>query len=130
MRVTTLARIAREIGTRNADGMMTRGVRELVEHAASRRATRFVGHVLKDLARYAANRQHMKDYLLNYHERTGRPQDKLVAFDVWWVHDKSPAPGETHGKPQKPVLLASVGKVTDSGATPWLGAEDATSALP
>lgn len=55
MRVTTLARIAREIGTRNADGMMTRGVRELVEHAASRRATRFVGHVLKDLARYAAN---------------------------------------------------------------------------
>ena len=87
-------------------------------------------HLKMYLARYAANRQHMKDYLLNYHERTGRPQDKLVAFDVWWVHDKSPAPGETHGKPQKPVLLASVGKVTDSGATPWLGAEDATSALP
>jgi predicted DCC family thiol-disulfide oxidoreductase YuxK len=86
-------------------------------------------HLKMYLARYAANRQHMKDYLLSYHQRTGRPQDKLVAFDVWWVHDKSPAPGESHGKPQKPVLLASVGKVTDSGATPWLGLEDATSAL-
>ena len=87
-------------------------------------------HLKMYLARYAANRQHMKDYLLSYHERSGRPQDRLVAFDVWWVHDKSPAPGERHGKPQKPVLLASVGKVTDSGATPWLGLDDATSALP
>lgn len=87
-------------------------------------------HLKMYLARYAANRQHMKDYLLSYHERTGRSQDRLVAFDVWWVHDKSPAPGEQHGKPQKPVLLASVGKVTDSGATPWLGLDDATSGLP
>jgi len=87
-------------------------------------------HLKMYLARYAANRQHMKEYLLSYPERTGRPQDRLVAFDVWWVHDKSPAPGEAHGQPQPPVLLASVGEVTDSGATPWLGTNDARSALP
>jgi len=87
-------------------------------------------HLKMYLARYAANRQHLRDYLQSYHQRTGRPQDRIVAFDVWWVHDKSPAPGEAHGTPQAPVLLTSMGKVTDSGATPWLGAGDGTSALP
>jgi predicted DCC family thiol-disulfide oxidoreductase YuxK len=87
-------------------------------------------HLKMYFARYAANRQHLKEYLQNWHLRTGRPQDRLVAFDVWWVNDKSPAPGETHGKPQKPVLLASVGTVSDSGATPWLEIGEATSANP
>jgi predicted DCC family thiol-disulfide oxidoreductase YuxK len=87
-------------------------------------------HLKMYFARYAANRQHLKEYLQNWHVRTGRPQDRLVAFDVWWVSDKSPAPGETHGKPQKPVLLASVGKVSDSGATPWLEIGEATLANP
>jgi len=87
-------------------------------------------HLKMYLARYAANRQHLRDYLQSYQLRTGHPQDRLVAFDVWWVHDKSPAPGETHGSPLKPVLLTSMGKVNDSGATPWLEAEDDTSAAP
>ncbi|HTV19463.1 MAG TPA: DCC1-like thiol-disulfide oxidoreductase family protein [Polyangiaceae bacterium] len=88
-------------------------------------------HLKMYFARYAANRQHLKDYLQNWHLRTGHPQDRLVAFDVWWVNDKSPGPGETHGKPQKPVLLTSYGKVSDSGATPWLERGDgATSANP
>jgi predicted DCC family thiol-disulfide oxidoreductase YuxK len=87
-------------------------------------------HLKMYFARYAANRQHLKDYLQNWHLRTGRPRDRLVAFDVWWVSDKSPPPGETHGKPQKPVLLVSFGKVTDSGATPWLGAGEGTSTAP
>jgi predicted DCC family thiol-disulfide oxidoreductase YuxK len=87
-------------------------------------------HLKMYFARYAANRQHMKDYLQNWDRRTGRPQDRLVAFDVWWVSDKSPGPGEEHGRPQKPVLLTSFGKVADSGATPWLEVGDATSAIP
>jgi hypothetical protein len=49
---------------------------------------------------------------------------------VWWVSDKSPGPGEAHGRPQKPVLLTSFGKVADSGATPWLEVADATSTIP
>jgi predicted DCC family thiol-disulfide oxidoreductase YuxK len=87
-------------------------------------------HLKMYFARYAANRQHLKDYLQNWHLRTGHPRDRLVAFDVWWVSDKSPPPGEKHGTPQKPVLLVSFGKVQDSGATPWLGAGEATSASP
>lgn len=87
-------------------------------------------HLKMYFARYAANRQHLKEYLQKWHQRTGRPEDQLVAFDVWWVNDKSPGPGEAHGKPQKPVLLASYGKVSDSGAKPWLELGAATSALP
>jgi predicted DCC family thiol-disulfide oxidoreductase YuxK len=84
-------------------------------------------HLKMYFARYAANRQHLRDYLQSWYLRTGRAQDRLVAFDVWWVSDKSPAPGEAHGKPQKPVQLTSFGKVTDSGATPWLDVGEATS---
>jgi predicted DCC family thiol-disulfide oxidoreductase YuxK len=87
-------------------------------------------HLKMYFARYAANRQHLKDYLQNWYLRTGHPQDRLVAFDVWWVSDKSPGPGERHGKPQKPVLLTSFGKVPDSGATPWLNVGEPTSANP
>jgi predicted DCC family thiol-disulfide oxidoreductase YuxK len=88
-------------------------------------------HLKMYFARYAGNRQHLKEFLENWHLRTGRPQDRLVAFDVWWVNDKSPGPGETLGKPQKPVLLSSYGKVSDSGAKPWLEkGGGATSAIP
>lgn len=69
---------------------------------------------------HAANRQHLRDYLLNLHKYTGRLDDQLVAFDVWWVQDQSPLPGELHGRPLKPLKLTSHGRVKDSGATPWL----------
>lgn len=38
--------------------------------------------------------QGLQEFLLRYHERTGRPEDELVAFDVFWVRDKCPQPGE------------------------------------
>lgn len=65
-------------------------------------------------------RQFMRNYLLNQHLYSGRPQDKLVAFDVWWIQDKSPKPGEKHGVPLPPEKLISHGLVKDSGAKPWL----------
>ncbi|WP_437937224.1 hypothetical protein [Sorangium sp. So ce341] len=37
----------------------------------------------------------LQDYLLAYHERTGRPDDQIVAFDVYWVRDQCPKPGES-----------------------------------
>lgn len=77
-------------------------------------------HLKMYFARYAANRQQLKEWLQNWHVRTGRPEDRLVAFDVWWVNDKSPPPGALHGQPQKPVELLSFGQVEDSGAKPWL----------
>jgi predicted DCC family thiol-disulfide oxidoreductase YuxK len=85
-------------------------------------------HLKMYFARYAPNRQHLREYLERWHQRTGRPQDRLVAFDVWWVSDKSPPPGVLHGQPQKPVLLLSFGKVRDSGAEPWLKLGDGVSA--
>ncbi len=39
-------------------------------------------------------RQGLADYLRAWHLRTGRPQDELVAFDVYWVRDQCPRPGE------------------------------------
>jgi predicted DCC family thiol-disulfide oxidoreductase YuxK len=73
---------------------------------------RFSGH--------AGNRQHLRTYLLNVHRWGGRPQDALVAFDVWWVHDRSPPPGQLRGTPEPPEKLLSHGFVHDSGAGPWL----------
>lgn len=77
-------------------------------------------HLKMYFSRYAANRQHLKDWLLSWHERTGNPEDRVVAFDVWWVNDKSPPPGQLLGTPQKPVQLLTFGQVKDSGAKPWL----------
>ena len=66
-------------------------------------------------------RQFLRHYLLHQHELTGRPNDRLVAFDVWWVQDRSPAPGEARGKQLVPERLLSYGHVSDSGAKTELG---------
>jgi predicted DCC family thiol-disulfide oxidoreductase YuxK len=65
-------------------------------------------------------RQFLRTYLLNQHRYSKRPQDELTAFDVWWIQDKSPPPGQKHGVPLPPEKLVSHGYVKDSGATPWL----------
>jgi hypothetical protein len=64
----------------------------------------------------ADHRRHLRDYLLRQHELTHQPENRLVAFDVWWVQDRSPSPGETRGRPLPPEKLLSHGRVTDSGA--------------
>lgn len=68
----------------------------------------------------AGARQFLRDYLVNLWRYAGRPKDRLVAFDVWWVQDDSPPPGQLRGKPGVPERLLSFGRVDDSGATPWL----------
>ena len=37
-------------------------------------------------------RQGLQDYLRNWHKETGRPEDELVAFDVYWVRAMCPPP--------------------------------------
>lgn len=64
-------------------------------------------------------RQFLRTYLLNQHIYSGRPEDQLVAFDVWWVQDKSPKPGQHKGEPLPPERLIGHGYVKDSGARPW-----------
>ncbi len=65
-------------------------------------------------------RQFLRNYLVNRHVFVNRPSEKLVAFDVWWIQDKSPKPGQKHGVPLPPEKLLSYGNVRDSGAKPWL----------
>ncbi len=69
---------------------------------------------------HVPNRQHLREYLRHWHEYKDRPKDELVAFDVWWVQDKSPPPGKKRGEPLPPQKLLSYGYVRDSGALPWL----------
>jgi predicted DCC family thiol-disulfide oxidoreductase YuxK len=68
----------------------------------------------------AGYRPFMIEWLKNYHLRTGNPNDRLVAFDVWWVGDKSPPPGQLKAEPEVPAKVLSFGEVEDSLATPWL----------
>jgi len=56
------------------------------------------------LERNKVYRPGMKDYLLRWHEETGNPDDELVAFDVYWLRDQCPKPGES--KPFKHEKIA------------------------
>jgi len=40
-------------------------------------------------------RHGLKEYLLRWHKETGRPEDELVAFDVYWLRDQCPPPGQS-----------------------------------
>ena len=54
----------------------------------------------------------VRDFLKNHHEITGRPQDQLVAFDVWSVSEAIALPGAAKSPPIKSKLL-SYGIVRD-----------------
>lgn len=73
-------------------------------------------HLKMSFPNYRPYHSEFRDYLRRWPERTGRAEDRLVAFDVWWVHDKSPPPGQAHGEPQKPRKLFGYGRVADSRA--------------
>ena len=46
------------------------------------------------LERNKTYREGLKDYLLRWHLETGRPEDELVAFDVYWLRDQCPRRGD------------------------------------
>jgi hypothetical protein len=54
----------------------------------------------------------VRDFLRNHHEITGRPQDQLVAFDVWSVSEAIALPGAAKSPPVKSKVL-SYGIVRD-----------------
>ncbi|MEM6790181.1 MAG: HTTM domain-containing protein [Myxococcota bacterium] len=56
------------------------------------------------------NRSHrtaLQRLLTSWHERTGRPQDEIVHFDVYWLRDDNPAPGALAPKNPQRRCLAS-----------------------
>ncbi|WP_437967105.1 hypothetical protein WMF04_47430 [Sorangium sp. So ce260] len=52
----------------------------------------------------------LQDYLLRYHQRTGRPEDEIVAFDVYWVRDQCPKPGESAAYKNEAIPILSYRK--------------------
>lgn len=48
----------------------------------------------------------VKDMLLRYHEITGRPQDQIVAFDLWHVVEQIPPPGQPKPPADRRKLLS------------------------
>ncbi len=55
-------------------------------------------------------RQPLQDYLRNWHKETGRPEDELVAFDVYWVRAMCPPPGQTHAYKNEKIALLTYRK--------------------
>lgn len=53
------------------------------------------------------HRTALKRLLVAWHERTGHPEDEIVQFEVFWVHDHNPPPGLTEPfDPQTRCLLS------------------------
>lgn len=66
-------------------------------------------------AGYAAYRQAFSEWLEAYPERTGRPQDCLLRYEVYWVSDESPAPGtRAEPKPRERQRFMSYSAPSDS----------------
>lgn len=60
--------------------------------------------------RNAVYRSGLSDYLLAHHLRTGRPEDELVSFDVYWVRDRCPAMGSSRPHGNEAVAILSYRK--------------------
>lgn len=56
------------------------------------------------LDRNQSYRQGLEEYLRRWHKNTGRPEDELVAFDVYWVRDQCPKLRDT--RPYDNELIA------------------------
>jgi hypothetical protein len=48
----------------------------------------------------------VRDFLKNHHELTGKPEDALVAFDVWSVSEAIALPGAPKATPTKSKILS------------------------
>jgi predicted DCC family thiol-disulfide oxidoreductase YuxK len=55
--------------------------------------------------RFSAYLQGVRDFLLNHHELTERPADRLVAFEIWYVSEQIPPPGRPKPPPSRRKLL-------------------------
>jgi hypothetical protein len=56
--------------------------------------------------RFSPYLQGVRDMLVGYHEISGRPDDQLVAFDVWYVTEQIPPYGEPKLAPSRKKLLS------------------------
>ena len=67
---------------------------------------------------YAAYRQAFLEWLVAHPRRTGRTQDCLISFDVYYVTDRSPAPGGTRSTPLERKSFMSYTAPSDGQCKP------------
>jgi hypothetical protein len=48
----------------------------------------------------------VRDMLKNYHQISGHPENELVSFDVWFVNERIPPPGEPHAPSDRRRLFS------------------------
>jgi len=64
-------------------------------------------------ARFEGYLDGVRDMLRNYHEITHRKQDELASFEMWFVSEHIPPPGEKRAPPERRLILS-----WNSGAAP------------
>ncbi|HZO15763.1 MAG TPA: HTTM domain-containing protein [Polyangiaceae bacterium] len=52
-------------------------------------------------------RKPLGEWLQRYHRETGRAEDEIVAYDIWWLRDKNPLPGELEPTKHEKICIAS-----------------------
>jgi hypothetical protein len=54
---------------------------------------------------YKGYRQALSHHLQHWHQFTGRPQDELVSFDVYWLRDQCPDLGRLEPTEHETIAL-------------------------
>lgn len=66
---------------------------------------------------YRPNRQHLRDYLLNQHAYRDGKAEKLVSFEVWWLHERVRESNKTRHSSLKRDLILKYGHMPSEGKT-------------
>jgi hypothetical protein len=57
--------------------------------------------------RFRAYWNGVRDFAMNHHKLTDRPEDELVSFDAYYVSENFPAPGQKKAAPEKRQLFSN-----------------------
>jgi hypothetical protein len=57
--------------------------------------------------RFRAYWNGVRDFVMNHHKLTGRPEDELVSFEAYYVSETFPAPGQKKPAPDKRKLFSN-----------------------
>jgi hypothetical protein len=57
-------------------------------------------------SRFEAYLDGVREMLKNYHQITGKPQDELVSFEMWFVNERIPPPGQPREPPERRHIMS------------------------
>ena len=55
---------------------------------------------------FAPYMEGLKDFIRRHHDVVKRPDEKLVAFEAWYVTEETPAPGQKKKPPERRLLFS------------------------